>query len=309
MKKLRAAVIGVGYLGNFHAQKYKAHPQIDLVGVFDLNREQAQRVAQDLQVSTINKLEDLVGKIDLATVATTTKSHFEVAEFLLHHKIHLNIEKPITAELDQAKKLIELARTQGVKLAVGHIERFNPAFLKWRLMMGIPTYIEFERFAPFKTRGSDVSVIHDLMIHDLDLLLSLQPGVLKNIEVQGGRVKSSSFDWAQVWLSFGSRLKVCLKASRVSPVASRKIRSYESSSWWSVDLQQGELEQVSYGEGISTPLVTHRFVTEKVDALQKETDSFVEAVLHNKEPLLTGEDGLAALSLVERICSELNHVS
>jgi len=306
MKKLRAAVVGVGYLGHFHAQKYKANSNVELVGVFDLNKEQAQKVASSLQVQCFDKLEDLAGKVDLATIATTTKSHFEVADFLLRNKIHLNIEKPITVEIVQAQKLIHLARENNLKLSVGHIERFNPAFVKWKMMIGTPTFIEFERVGPFKARGADVSVIHDLMIHDIDLLLSLNPGVLKSIEVQGAKVKSSSLDWASVWLTFSNNLKVYLKASRVSPTASRMIRSYDSNSQWIANLNTGDLEQIQFGEGMATPLVSQRFTTEKRDALQKETDVFVDSVLHNKEPFLTGEEGLSALALVERICLELD---
>lgn len=308
MKKLRAAVVGVGYLGNFHAQKYKSNPHTDLVGVFDLNTEQAQKVASQLQVPRFEKLDDLVGKVDLATIATTTKSHYDVAAFLLKNKIHLNIEKPITAQVDQARHLIELARNNNVKLTVGHIERFNPAFLKWRQMMGTPTYLEFERMGPFKSRGADVSVIHDLMIHDIDLLLSLNPGVLKTMEVQGAKLKSGTWDWAAVWFSFSNNLKVHIKASRVNSVPVRMIRSYEPDYQWSVNLNQGTLERVRFGEGASTPLTLEPFNTEKVDALQRETDTFVDSVLYNKDPLLSGEEGLSALALVEKISLELDHV-
>lgn len=308
MKKLRAAVVGVGYLGQFHAQKYKANPHVELVGVFDLNSEQAQKVASQLQVQRFEKLEDLIGKVDLATVATTTQSHYDVASFLLQNKIHLNIEKPITAQVGQAKTLIELAHKNKLKLTVGHIERFNPAYLKWRQMVGTPTYLEFERMGPFKARGADVSVVHDLMIHDIDLLLSLNPGVLKSIEVQGAKLKSSTWDWVTVWLSFGNRLKVCLKASRVNPISVRMIRSYETEFQWNANLNQGTLERVRFGEGVNTPLTVDPITTEKVDALQKETDAFVESVLYNKEPVVSGEEGLAALALVERISLELGHV-
>ncbi len=307
MKKLRAAVVGVGYLGAFHAQKYKNNPQSDLVGVFDINRMQAQKVANALSVGVFEKLEDLPGKVDVATIATSTQNHFEVAEFLIQNGIHLNIEKPITADLSQAHKLIDLASKKNVKITVGHIERFNPAFLKWRLLMGTSKYIEFERCGPFKARGADVSVIHDLMIHDIDLLLSLNPGPIINLEARGAKLMSQTIDWAVVWLSF-SNLKVCLKASRVSPIPARLIKSYDDDSHWTVYLNNGELDRVRFHSGLDASLVSERIATDKVDALQKETDAFVDAIINNREPLISGRDGLVALELVERICSELSHV-
>jgi predicted dehydrogenase len=308
MKKLRAAVVGVGYLGNFHAQKYKNNPQVELVGVFDVNQAQAKKIATDLQVGVFEKLSDLPGRVDLVTVASSTQSHFEVAEFLINNGIHVNVEKPITAHSDQAKKLIQLAKEKKVTLTVGHIERFNPAFLKWKEIKGTPRYMEFERMGPFKARGADVSVIHDLMIHDIDLLLSLKPGPLKSIQAQGAKVLSQTFDWAVVWLGFESGLKVCLKASRVSPTPARLARSYDAESQWTIYLGSNEVEQVRFGNSAETPMVPEKVSTEKVDGLQQETNAFIDAVLNNKAPFITGEDGLAALELVERICSELTHV-
>lgn len=308
MKKLRAAVVGVGYLGTYHAQKYKNNPNVELVGVFDVNQQQANKVATSLQVGVFENLEDFKGRVDLATVSCSTQSHFDVADFLIRQGIHVNIEKPITADSAQAISLIRLAKEKNVKITVGHIERFNPAFLKWCLMMGTPKFIEFERMGPFKARGADVSVVHDLMIHDIDLLLALNPGPLKSLEVQGAKLMSQTIDWAVVWLSFTSGLQVCLKSSRVSPVPSRIIRSFDSDAQWSVFLNTGEIDRVRFGGGMDSPLVAERIATEKVDGLQKETDTFIDAILNNKPPFISGEDGLVALELVERICSELARV-
>ena len=308
MKKLRAAVIGVGYLGNFHAQKYKANPHVELVGVFDANKAQAQKVAEALQVNVFENLTDLPGKVDLATVATSTQSHFTVAEFLIRHGIHVNVEKPITAESAQATQLVKLAKENKVQLAVGHIERFNPAYLKWRSLMAKPLYIEFERMGPFKARGADVSVMHDLMIHDIDLLLALNPGAIQSIHAQGAKVISQTTDWAVVWITFESGLKVCLKASRVSPTPVRLIRSYDSEGSWTAYLNNGEVERIPFENASEQHLAAEKIATEKVDGLQAETNAFIEAVIFASSPVITGEDGLVALQLVERICSELTHV-
>ena len=308
MKKLKAAVIGVGYLGTFHAQKYKNNHNVELVGVFDVNKEQAQKVASDLKTSFFYKIEDLVGKVDLATISTTTQSHFMVAEYLIKNGIHVNIEKPITANVEEAKKLIFLAKEKNVKLAVGHIERFNPAFIKFKQLKGVPQFLEFERMGPFKARGADVSVVHDLMIHDLDLLMSLNPGPVLSIQAQGKKLKSQSFDWAVVWMAFASGLKVCLKASRVSSVATRVIRSFDQEALWTVNLNNCEIEKVQFGFGFDTPLASEKIIIEKVDGLQKETDIFIDSVMSDKSPMISGEDGMKALELVERICSELQNV-
>ncbi|MEY4617145.1 MAG: hypothetical protein RJB66_2105 [Pseudomonadota bacterium] len=307
MKKLRAAVVGVGYLGNFHAQKYKANSNVELVGVFDANKEQAQKVANALQVRAFENLTDLPGQIDLATVATSTQSHFSVAEYLLRQGIHLNIEKPITAESSQAIQLLQIAKENKVKVAVGHIERFNPAFLKWKALSGKPHYLEFERMGPYKARGADVSVIHDLMIHDIDLLFATNPGPIKAVHAQGAKVISKTTDWAVVWIEFESGLKVCLKASRVSPTPARLLRSYDADSSWTAYLNNGELERVPFIGASESNLAAEKITTEKVDGLQAETNAFVESVMADKIPVITGQDGLLALQLVERICTELNH--
>lgn len=307
MKKLSAAVVGVGYLGAFHAQKYKNNPHVDLVGVFDIQRTQAQKVADDLNVKVFDKIEDIPGNVDIATIATSTQSHYEVSDLLIKNGIHLNIEKPIASEVSQALKLIERAHQNNVKITVGHIERFNPAFLKWQLYRGVPKYLEFERSGPFKTRGTDVSVIHDLMIHDIDLLLSLNPGPIVSLEARGAKVFSQTLDWAVVWLSFRD-LKVCLKASRVASKPLRLIKSYEDQCHWTLDLNNGDLERIHFKVGKDMATMIEKMKTDKVDALQRETDSFVDSIIFNREPFISGNDGLAALQLVERICFEITHV-
>jgi predicted dehydrogenase len=309
MKKLRAAVAGVGYLGTFHAQKYKNLANAELVGVFDVNKEQANKVATSLNVGVFNTIQEMPGKVDLVTIAASTQSHYEVAKFLIEHGIHVNIEKPITAKAEQALILLQLAKEKNITLTVGHIERFNPAFVKWRSVMGTPKFLEFERMGPFKARGADVSVVHDLMIHDIDLLLSLKPGPMKSISATGMSHLSNTVDWSEVWIDFESGLKVRMKASRVSPVPIRLIRAFEADTHWTVYLNNGELEKVQFDrKSADVPLVVERLSTDKVDALQRETEVFVDAVANNKQPLISGEDGLAALELVERICAELKHV-
>lgn len=311
MKKLRALVVGVGYLGTFHAQKYKNCAQAELVGVFDGRIEQAQKVAENLGVKAFGSLADVVGQVDIATVAVSTQSHFEVAEFLIKNGIHVNIEKPITSTVAQAQHLLDLAKKNNVMVTVGHIERFNPAFVKWQSLKQKTKLLEFERLGPFKARGADVSVLHDLMIHDIDLLLSLNPGPIKNLMAAGDVHLSQTTDWAVVWIEFESGLRAVLKSSRVHPIPTRVMRAYENETHWNVYLNNGDLQKIQFNgknRENDEALIVETIPTGKVDALQVETDIFVNSILNNQPLPVTGQDGLAALALVDRISNELIHV-
>jgi predicted dehydrogenase len=313
MKKLTSAVVGVGYLGNFHAQKHKNNPHVDLLGVYDVFAPQAQKVAQSLNVQAFTKLDELIGKVDLVTVATSTQSHYEVCEFLLKNGIHVNVEKPITAEIHQAEKLLALAKKNNLKLSVGHIERFNPVFTKWReLSFQKPAYLELYRMGPYKARGADVSVLHDLMIHDLDLVLSLNPGELKSFHLEGQKLKSPSCDWALANLEFASGLQCMIKVSRVAPITRREIwvaeKVAEKTNQWFLNLGQLELEKLTPQDNTEMPFLSEKIQIAKVDALQLETDAFVDAVRADQPVVISGEDGLAALVLVEKLLSGCRYV-
>jgi predicted dehydrogenase len=309
MKKLRSAVVGVGYLGNFHAQKYKNNSHVELVGVYDLFKDQSQKVAENLKVKVFSNLNDLVGQVDLVTVATSTQSHFEVCEFLLKNGIHVNVEKPITAEIHQAEKILALAKKNGLKLGVGHVERFNPVFNKWKeLSTQKPVYLELYRMGPYKSRGADVSVLHDLMIHDLDLVLSLKPGEVSSFHIEGQKLKSTTCDWAIAHLSFTSGLRCMIKVSRVSPLSRREIWIAEKTNQWLLNLGQLELEKLSPQDNLQEPIFNEKIQITKVDALQLETDSFIDAVLNDRPLTVTGDDGLAALVYVEKLLSCCHYV-
>jgi predicted dehydrogenase len=309
MKKLRSAVVGVGYLGNFHAQKHKNNPHVELMGVFDVFESQAQKVAQSLGVKAFSHLKDLIGQVDLVTVATSTQSHFEVCEFLLQNRIHVNVEKPITAEIHQAEKILALAKKNNLKLGVGHIERFNPVFNKWReLSSQKPVYLELYRMGPYKVRGADVSVLHDLMIHDLDLVLSLNPGELKSFHLEGQKLKSKTCDWALAHLEFASGLKAMIKVSRVAPLTRREIWVAEKTDQWFLNLGALELEKLTPQDKPDEPFLNEKIQITKVDALQLETDAFIDAVRGDRPVVVSGEDGLAALVLVEKLLSSCQYV-
>ncbi len=171
--RLRCAVVGVGHLGKFHAQKYKALSNVDLVGVCDIHSETAQKVAADLGVPALHSYQDLLGKVDAVTIAASTTAHFELAKVFLEHGIHVHVEKPLTTTSTEGAELVKIARARNLRLQVGHVERFNPALIAARAQLQRPLFIECHRLSPFKQRSVDVDVVLDLMIHDLDVILSL----------------------------------------------------------------------------------------------------------------------------------------
>ncbi|MFN9065817.1 MAG: Gfo/Idh/MocA family protein, partial [Bdellovibrionales bacterium] len=226
MSPLSTAVLGVGYLGFFHAQKHKASTLAHLQGVFDSNPERAKKVAQDLGVKAFTSLSDLKGQVDAVTIAAITQAHFELAEFCLNNGIHVNIEKPITAQLQQAEKLLELSKKNKLKISVGHIERFNPCFDELKKLDLKPRHIVLKRVGPFKTRAADVSVLHDLMIHDVDLLTWWTQSKIKKFSVQKQKVFTNTWDWADVQIELENGMTAQMTASRVTPQADRSLQFF-----------------------------------------------------------------------------------
>lgn len=301
MNKLRAAVIGVGYLGNFHAQKYKSNPNVELVGVCDHSPAQADKIAAELKVSSFHRPQDLLGQVDLVTIAASTLSHFELAKLLIENGIHVNVEKPITATLEQAEELVALAKKKNVKLAVGHIERFNPSILELRKHIKTPRLIELTRMATFKTRGADVSVLHDLMIHDIDLLLWLSGSEIESMTGMGSKLISNEMDIACVSFKMKNGVQALINVSRVSSGMTRSVRVVQDDATYFAQTGSHELEKVEKGPGGEEPVKITKWNVEKADALQAETDAFIAAVRENKSPVVTGEDGLKALKAIEDI--------
>lgn len=299
--KLRAAVVGVGYLGNFHAQKYLNNPNVELVGVCDHFPAQADKIAQQLGVTSFHKPEDLLGKVDLVTIAASTLSHFELTKMFLQNGIHVNVEKPITATVSQAEELVALAEKKSLKLAVGHIERFNPSVNELKKYINKPKTIELIRTAPYKTRGADVSVLHDLMIHDLDLLLWLSGSEIESMIGSGTKLVSKELDTASVSFKMKNGVFGIITVSRVATQSQRSIRVTQDDCTLFALTGTHELEKVEVGPGGEELVKVTKWTVEKADALQKETDAFIEAVLNDKQPVVTGLDGLKALKVIEDI--------
>ncbi len=304
-KQLRAAVVGVGYLGSFHAQKYAKNPNAQLVGVCDFSSVQADKVAAELGVASIHQAKDLIGKVDLVTVAASTQAHYELARMFLQNGIHVNVEKPIAASISQAEELVNLAQQKNLKLAVGHIERFNPAIVELRKHLKKTMTIEMTRLATYKARGADVSVLHDLMIHDLDLLYWLAESEIESFTASGSKLISKELDTAQVALKMKSGTMAYINVSRVSSNMQRWIRVTQKESIVYVNTASLELEKSESNPlqpvGGDTPVKLSTWTVSKDDALQKETDAFVESVLNNRPVAVSGLDGLRSLKAIEEI--------
>jgi Predicted dehydrogenases and related proteins len=300
-KKLRGAVVGVGYLGNFHAQKYKNNPNVELVGVCDAFPEQADKIAAALGVKAFHNPKDLLGNVDLVTIAASTQSHYEVAKLFLQNGVHVNVEKPITATVPQAEELIALAKAKNLKLAVGHIERFNPSVLELRQHIKNPTTIELIRTAPYKARGADVSVLHDLMIHDMDLLYWLSGSEVESVIASGAKIVSKELDTCTASFKMKNGVNGIITVSRVSTNPARSIRVVQPDCTLFANTGIHELEKVEPAPGTPELVKATKWTVEKADALQKETDSFIDAVLNNKETAVTGLDGLKALKAIEDV--------
>jgi predicted dehydrogenase len=297
---LKAGVIGVGYLGRFHADKYAALPEVELVGVADLNPERAQEVAQALRTRAFSDYRELLPQVAAVSVAVPTSQHFAVVQDALAAGVPVLVEKPLTVTVAQAETLVRLARERGLVLMVGHLERFNSAMEELKLRVTRPRFIESHRLSFYKERGTDVDVVLDLMIHDLDHVLSLVPSPVQEIRAAGISVLTDRIDLANARLEFEDGCIANLTASRMSFKSMRKFRLFQPEAYLSVDFENRELVSAFRQEGVLGPipgvaLETKRFPQE--DILYKEIVAFVRAVLAGSEPPVTGEAGRAALAL------------
>jgi predicted dehydrogenase len=305
MKKIRAAVIGVGYLGRFHAQKYTALPDCELVGVVDQNERARTAVAAELNVPAHADYRDLIGHVDAVSVVTHTPSHFAIAADFLRAGVHVLVEKPITETVAQAQVLIALARTAGRVLQVGHLERFNAVILAAESQLRNPKFLECHRLAPFRERGTDVNVVLDLMIHDIDIVQSIVRAPLAGIDAVGTPVFSEEIDIANARLRFANGCVANVTASRVSLKTERKLRIFQDDAYISMDLQQKVLSVIRKRPPEAPPgplpVTIEEQNLEQGDALRAEIESFLGCVRSGGRPVVSGEDGLLALETASRI--------
>ncbi len=302
--KLRGAVVGVGYLGQFHAQKIKAHDEAELVGVCDYSAVNAEKVAGSLGVKAFSSKEELIGHVDFVHVVASTKAHFEIAEFFLKNKIPVLVEKPIAATTEQAKKLCELAEASSTVFSVGHIERFNPAFKYLKDNKAGAIYLEMNRLAPFRVRGSDVSVLHDLTIHDIDLVHWIFNEPIIGYEISGSKLIQPTIDDVSVRLKLKSGVQVTINNSRISPQIIRNYRLVKNTEVIFTNTTTLEVETLK-------PLVVdpfhevQKFQIPKQDALALEVNHFIQCVLGKETVAITAREATAALELVESMVHDL----
>ena len=308
MSKLRTAVVGVGYLGRFHAQKHRLVDGVELVAVCDRDAERGRNVAAEVGTSAVTDYRELVGKVDAVTIAATTAEHFSLAKFFLEHGVHVLVEKPMTRASAEAAVLTKLAAERGLKLQVGHVERFNPALLAARETLTTVRFIECHRLAPFKGRGADVNVILDVMIHDLDVILSLVDSKPINASAVGIPVLMDDIDIANARIEFANGAIANVTASRVSTTPQRRFRVFQPNQYVSIDFGNGEVRRVTkdgeWREG-APPLREETWNLEKGDALLAETKAFVEAIVTDQPCIVSGADGLASLELAEMIGADI----
>jgi predicted dehydrogenase len=310
MSKIRAAVIGVGYLGRFHAQKYAQLADCELVAVVDGREEVRKAVAAETGVQPMADYRELLGKVDAVSVVTPTPAHFEIADAFLAAGAHVLVEKPITETPDQARKLIARAADNRRVLQVGHLERFNSAVLAAEPHLKAPRFMECHRLAPYKERGTDVNVVLDLMIHDIDLVQSLAGSELVSIDAIGSPVFSGEIDIANARLRFANGCVANTTASRVSLKTERKLRIFEDAAYISLDLQQKILTLIRKREGVpqagQLPVSIEEANLEQGDALKSEIVSFLDCIRNNRRPIVSGEDGLRALETAIRITEQVH---
>jgi len=309
MKKIRAAVVGVGYLGRFHAQKYAQATDCELVAVVDARAEARERVAQELGAQPLEDYRELLGRVDAVSVVTPTPAHFAIARHFLSAGVHVLVEKPITEPPAEARELIALAKAHKCVLQVGHLERFNAAILAADPYLIAPRFIECHRLAPYKERGTDVNVVLDLMIHDIDIVQTIVGSPIASIDAIGTKVFSDEIDIANARIRFENGCVANATASRVSFKTERKLRVFEDDAYLSIDLQQKILtlirKRAEPAVAGQLPVTIEEQSFEQGDALKAEIESFLECIRTGRPPVVSGEAGMRALETAMRITEQV----
>jgi predicted dehydrogenase len=305
----KMAVVGVGYLGQFHAEKYAALEETNLVAVVDMEPTRAQQTAEAFSCQGCSSHRDLIGKVDAASVVVPTRDHFRVARDLLEAGIHVLVEKPMTVALEEADSLIQLAKANNLVLQVGHLERFNPAVVAAREYVQQPLFVESHRLASFTERGTEVDVILDIMIHDIDIILSLVPYPLEDIRVGGVKVLTPHTDIATVRLEFANGCIANVTASRISAKKMRKIRIFQPDSYLSLDYAEREVElfrKLPERGADGFPEIEYEQLTvADTDPLEEQLRAFSRSVRTGKRPVVSGEEGRKALEVATLVSESI----
>jgi predicted dehydrogenase len=309
-ERIRVGVIGVGHLGEYHVQKYRGIAEADLVGIVDSNPARAGLIAERYGTRVFRDYHDLLSQVDAVSLAVPTEKHYEVATDVLLAGVHLLVEKPITYLLEPADTLIRVAQSKGLVLQVGLVERFNPAVVEMETMLTCPIFIESHRMNVFTPRGTDVDVVLDLMIHDLDIILHIVPSEVKELHAVGMSVLTRKTDIANARLIFENGTVGNLTASRVSDKALRKIRIFQQEAYMSVNCLKRELT-ITKLDGVLRDANNFALVTSNKmqfpgrDPLADQIASFVNAVLKKSKPVVSGHDGRRALQYALAIIDQI----
>ncbi|MFH2138299.1 MAG: Gfo/Idh/MocA family oxidoreductase [Candidatus Omnitrophota bacterium] len=302
MKKIKVAVIGTGHLGKIHARIYSQFNDVQLVGVCDADEQKALENASNFNSQAFTQYSALLNKVDAVSIATPTISHFSIATDFLKHNIHVMVEKPITSTISEAEKLIRLARKNKRILQVGHVERFNPAIRTIRKLCKNVQFIECHRLSPFPKRGTDVGVVLDLMIHDIDIILSLIKSPLKSCHAVGVKVLSPYEDIANTRLAFVNGTVCNITASRVSNDILRKIRIFQKNTYISIDYVS---QKITVFKKHGSTITRKDIEVSKKEPLVEELRSFIDCIKKGKQPVVCGKDAKQALQIALTINNQI----
>ena len=316
-KKPKIGVVGAGHLGKHHIKHLSNHNGVEFVGVFDINTESLENICSEFSVKALQSIEEIISSSDAVHIVTPTNTHFDIAKKFLDQRKDVFIEKPITNTVEEASSLISLAKENGCIIPVGHIERFNPTINKLKELVDNPHYIEIERLAPFQARGTEVPVVLDLMVHDIDLILEMVDSPLESVQASGAKMMSNTIDLAHAHIKFENGVVANLKSSRISQNYVRKIRTYQKNFYSITDLLIPQIElyglerhnmfseklksqEVETNSGVKT-LYYEKFVPENKDALLEEINDFVHCINTRSEPNVDGQAGAKALEIALQI--------
>jgi predicted dehydrogenase len=324
MDRLKVGVIGTGHLGKLHTKMLSQISTCSFAGIYDSNLQQAKAASSELRVKAFSNIDELLNSVQAVSIAATTSAHYEIAKKCFEKNIHVFVEKPITATIEQAEELVKIAEDKKLKLQVGHIERFNPALISLEKYISEPMFMQTDRLSQFNPRGTDVAVVLDLMIHDIDIILSLVKAEVKNIEASGVAVVSDTIDIANARIQFNNGAVANVTASRISQKKMRKMRIFQRDNYIALDFITGVSEvyrliplnekansaAISFGEiGIGERkkrVVYEQPEIKEVNALKYELELFVDSVLNDKKPVVSGIDGLKALKVADIILKKID---
>jgi predicted dehydrogenase len=306
MKKVRVAVVGVGYLGQFHAEKYATLSDSELIGVVDADPARATQIAGKMNAQAFSDPGQLIGLVDAVSIVVPTIHHYRIAKQFLEGGVHVLLEKPITVTLEQADELIKLGDRKGLILQVGHIERFNPALTAVKSLLRSPRYMTAERAAPFTPRCTDVNVVLDLMIHDLDVVMDLAQSEPREVSAVGASIITNEIDLAMARIIFHNGCIADVAASRISNEKKRMLRVFDGDTVYVSDFQSQKAEAGRRGNGPVPELIAHDLATERLDTLSEEIRAFVRSVQNGTRPLVSGIEGRKALALALTITDNIS---